>query len=263
MRALAIILLVTLAACGMRETVGTPATVGTPYAASLPSASPTPANVVMLPAVGSGDVSPTPPTIGAADPVPTQQPASQLSPVPTSPPAPSATSVPPTPTSQQAAPLPTSSPVLTPNIIVLPAIGGGPLPTAVAATVVPDGTITVTVRERQLQALVVSTYSTRATGLMYVTALPEDSAMLFVYASDQQLSFWMRNTAIPLSIAFIDSNGLILNMRDMQPFDEQTYHASTGLARYALEVNQGWFARNGVQVGDVIQLVLPTGLVIE
>jgi uncharacterized protein len=92
-------------------------------------------------------------------------------------------------------------------------------------------------------------------GLMGRTALAADSGMLFVFDQDQPLSFWMKDTLIPLSIAFINSEGIIVDIQDMQPLDE-TPHASAAPATYALEVNQGFFAANGIQVGD--QAVLPT-----
>lgn len=93
----------------------------------------------------------------------------------------------------------------------------------------------------------------RQTGLMGRTALPEDAGMLFVFGAEQQLSFWMKDTLIPLSIAFIDSEGRIVDIQDMQPLDE-TSHPSAAPAQYALEVNQGFFGARGIQVGDTVEL---------
>jgi uncharacterized membrane protein (UPF0127 family) len=91
----------------------------------------------------------------------------------------------------------------------------------------------------------------RARGLMYRTALAEDRGMLFVFDEEQQLSFWMRNTLIPLSIAFMDSKGRIVDIQDMKPLDDDPPHyVSAEPARYALEVNQGFFEERGVKVGD-------------
>jgi uncharacterized protein len=91
----------------------------------------------------------------------------------------------------------------------------------------------------------------RARGLMYRTALGENRGMLFVYDSEQQqLSFYMKNTLIPLSIAFMDSEGCIVDIQDMEPLDEETSHVPTKPAQYALEVNQGFFEERGVKVGD-------------
>ncbi len=93
----------------------------------------------------------------------------------------------------------------------------------------------------------------RQTGLMGRTALAEDAGMLFVFDVEQQLSFWMKDTLIPLSIAFIDSEGRIVDIQDMQPLDE-TPHPSAAPAQYALEVNQGFFGARGIQVGDTVEL---------
>ena len=92
-------------------------------------------------------------------------------------------------------------------------------------------------------------------GLMDRTALAEDSGMLFVYPEERELSFWMRNTLIPLSIAFMDSNGRIVDIQDMKPLDDVPPHyTSAEPARYALEVNKGFFDERGVEVGDTAKL---------
>lgn len=96
----------------------------------------------------------------------------------------------------------------------------------------------------------------RQMGLMGRTALPADAGMLFVFEAEQPLSFWMKDTLIPLSIAFIDAQGQILDIQDMQPLDE-TSHVSAAPAQYALEVNQGFFAERGIQVGDLVELPVP------
>jgi len=86
-------------------------------------------------------------------------------------------------------------------------------------------------------------------GLMERTELGKNRGMLFVFDQEQPLSFWMKNTLIPLSIAYIDESGTIVDIQDMQPLDE-TSHPSAGPAKYALEVNQGFFRENGINVGD-------------
>jgi uncharacterized membrane protein (UPF0127 family) len=92
-------------------------------------------------------------------------------------------------------------------------------------------------------------------GLMYRTALEEDRGMLFVYRREQPLSFWMKNTRIPLSIAYIDSKGRITDILDMKPLDDKPPHyVSSGPVQYALEVNQGFFDERGVRVGDHAEL---------
>ena len=94
-----------------------------------------------------------------------------------------------------------------------------------------------------------------ARGLMYRTALGEDRGMLFVYADERPLSYWMRNTLIPLSIAYIDSRGRITDILDMKPLDDKPPHyVSSEPVQYALEVNQGFFEERGVKVGDHAEL---------
>jgi hypothetical protein len=90
-------------------------------------------------------------------------------------------------------------------------------------------------------------------GLMGRTALAQDAGMLFVFDQEQLLSFWMKDTLIPLSIAFIDSQGRIVDIQDMQPLDE-TSHQSAVPAQYALEVNQGFFGERGIMIGDTVEL---------
>jgi uncharacterized membrane protein (UPF0127 family) len=88
-------------------------------------------------------------------------------------------------------------------------------------------------------------------GLMYRTALAEDRGMLFVYTDEEERSFWMRNTRIPLSISFMDSEGRIVDIQDMKPLDDDPPHyVSAEPAQYALEANQGFFEERGVKVGD-------------
>ncbi len=92
-------------------------------------------------------------------------------------------------------------------------------------------------------------------GLMYRTALAENRGMLFVYAREWRPSFWMKNTLIPLSIAFMDSEGRIVDIQDMKPLDDDPPHyVSAKPVQYALEVNQGFFEERGVKVGDKAEL---------
>jgi uncharacterized membrane protein (UPF0127 family) len=93
----------------------------------------------------------------------------------------------------------------------------------------------------------------RRRGLMERTDLAENAGMLFVFDREMPLSFWMKDTLIPLSIAYIDSGGRIVDLQDMQPLDE-TSHPSAKPAKYALEVNQGFFAERGIEVGDEVEL---------
>lgn len=90
-------------------------------------------------------------------------------------------------------------------------------------------------------------------GFMERKKIPDGTGMLFIFESDQILSFWMKNTPHPLSIAYIDSKGVIKNIYDMTPFSLSSI-SSTVSVRYALEVPQGWFKKNNIQEGDSISL---------
>jgi uncharacterized protein len=95
----------------------------------------------------------------------------------------------------------------------------------------------------------------QAKGLMDRTTLGENRGMLFVYPEERELSFWMKNTLIPLSIAFIDSERRIIDIQDMKPLDDEPpNYVSAEPAQYALEVNQGFFETRGVKVGDSVEL---------
>lgn len=87
-------------------------------------------------------------------------------------------------------------------------------------------------------------------GLMGRESLPADSGMLFDFGREVDTTFWMKNTSIPLSIAFIGSNGRVLAINDMRPFDE-TPVTPPGNYRYAVEVNKGWFSSHGIKAGTV------------
>jgi hypothetical protein len=89
----------------------------------------------------------------------------------------------------------------------------------------------------------------RNRGLMFRQSIPENSGMLFSFPDNSQRSFWMKNTNIPLSIAFIDEQGSIKNIERMKPHCLEPIY-SIGLAPYALEMNEGWFNRNGFTIGS-------------
>jgi len=121
-----------------------------------------------------------------------------------------------------------------------------------------EETATVTINtsggERvEVEAEIAEDEAKRRKGLMERTELAENAGMLFVYDREQSLSFWMRNTLIPLSIAYIGAEGRIVDIQDMQPLDE-TPHPSAEPAQYALEVNQGLFEERGVEVGDEVEV---------
>ncbi len=112
------------------------------------------------------------------------------------------------------------------------------------------GKITIRVNGIPVRVEFADSHEERRQGLMFRETLPADEGMLFVFEREQLLSFWMKDTPIPLSIAFISQDGEIVDIQDMEPLDERTFHRSPRPALYALEMNQGWFGRHEVEVGD-------------
>jgi uncharacterized membrane protein (UPF0127 family) len=103
-----------------------------------------------------------------------------------------------------------------------------------------------------LFAEVADTPQTSANGLMFRDSLPEDHGMLFIFEKPDTASFWMRNTKIPLSIAYIDSAGKILEITSLRPLNETPVASNSSKVAFALEVNEGWFMRNRVSTGAKI-----------
>lgn len=112
--------------------------------------------------------------------------------------------------------------------------------------------ITLAINGHQLTAEVAHTDADRTQGLMHRRMLPENRGMLFVFPQTAPLSFWMMNTPLPLSIAFVDDAGAIINITDMKPLTTDNHHSARP-ARYALEMNQGWFKKRGIKPGDKVQ----------
>ncbi|MCU0805197.1 MAG: DUF192 domain-containing protein [Burkholderiales bacterium] len=102
-----------------------------------------------------------------------------------------------------------------------------------------------------IRAEVANTPESRMKGLMFRKTLGTSDGMLFVFDEPQRQCMWMRNTYVPLSVAFIDANGAILNVEDMEPLTESS-HCAAGAAKYALEMNKGWFASRGLKAGTRI-----------
>jgi uncharacterized membrane protein (UPF0127 family) len=90
-------------------------------------------------------------------------------------------------------------------------------------------------------------------GLMYRDKLEDNEGMLFVFPKEEILSFWMKNTSIPLSIAFIKANGRIVQIESMDPYSLDT-HVSKEKVKYALEVKEGWFRMHNVKEGDIVRM---------
>jgi uncharacterized membrane protein (UPF0127 family) len=103
-----------------------------------------------------------------------------------------------------------------------------------------------------IHAEIADTPASRNRGLMHREQLCADCGMLFVFKQPYRHSFWMKNTPLPLSIAFISADGGIINIDEMQPNTTVT-HDAQGNALYALEMNSGWFAENGVKPHDRVQ----------
>jgi len=100
----------------------------------------------------------------------------------------------------------------------------------------------------RIRAEVADSMGARMEGLMFRKSMPQGAGMVFVFEENATHCMWMKNTLIPLSVAFIDEAGTIINIADMQPQSEQT-HCAARPARYALEMNKGWFAQRGVKAG--------------
>lgn len=104
----------------------------------------------------------------------------------------------------------------------------------------------------RIEAEVAHTFETRQTGLMNRTAMPLHRGMVFVFPEARAHCMWMKNTLLPLSVAFIDAQGRVINIEDMQPQTTDN-HCAAGPARFALEMNLGWFAERGIKAGDTLR----------
>jgi hypothetical protein len=113
--------------------------------------------------------------------------------------------------------------------------------------------IGATGRRAELTVELARTSAERSRGLMFREELPEDRGMLFVFEGETNAGFWMKDTKIPLSIAFLTSDGLIQETQDMEPLSE-ALHVPAKPYYYALEVNPGWFERHGVAFGGWVEI---------
>jgi len=112
----------------------------------------------------------------------------------------------------------------------------------------------LTVRMYVIQAEVAATEAQRATGLMNRKTMGQNEGMLFIFDRPSGYCMWMKNTLIPLSVAFINSDGIILNIEEMPPQTEKN-HCAMKPALYALEMNAGWFKRKNIKPGTKIELM--------
>lgn len=121
------------------------------------------------------------------------------------------------------------------------------------------GTLTFS-NGKKMTVEIAQTPEEKAKGLMYRTSLPKNSGMLFVFPVEQTLSFWMKNTYLPLTIGFFDAQKKLLETQDMHPplgpaaDDQLKHYASAAPALYALEVEQGWFHKNAIKPGITFKL---------
>lgn len=154
-----------------------------------------------------------------------------------------------------------SQPTASPTPWVPPtALVGTPIPgaqaTLTAAPRLQTGLLTITNKKGEkvnMTVEIADTDASRQLGLMHRSQMDPDAGMLFSWTEDIDGGFWMYNTILPLSIAFISSDGTILNVEDMQPLDTNTTHAA-GAYRHALETNQGFFRAHDITAGDKVTL---------
>jgi len=110
--------------------------------------------------------------------------------------------------------------------------------------------------DKSIEIQIAITQSEQQKGLMFRTELGQDQGMLFPYPKPQRLSFWMKNTLIPLDIGFFDSNGILLEVHKMYPKDTRSVPSTSQSAQFALEMNQGWFLKNQINPGTQLNTAL-------
>jgi uncharacterized protein len=108
--------------------------------------------------------------------------------------------------------------------------------------------VALTVGMHRIDTQLAQTPEQRQIGLMWRKAMPAHEGMLFIFEQPAQQCFWMKNTLIPLTAAFVDDDGTIVNLADMKP-QTTNAHCSAKPVRYVLEMNQGWFAKKGIKAG--------------
>jgi uncharacterized membrane protein (UPF0127 family) len=118
-------------------------------------------------------------------------------------------------------------------------------------------TISLAVGEKTLSTEVADDEAERETGMMFRKAMADGTAMLFVLEAPQHAAFWMRNTLIPLSVAYLNASGMILEIHDLKPKDETPVNSQFDTIAYAIEVPQGWFAKNGILPGVTVKGLPP------
>lgn len=115
-----------------------------------------------------------------------------------------------------------------------------------------DKKVELVIKDKKIKVEIAKTPEERALGLMFRQELEENSGMLFVFEQEGIYPFWMKFTQIPLSIAYIDNGYVIIDIIEMVPNQEEIRYSPSIPFKYALEMNQGWFARNGINIGDTV-----------
>jgi uncharacterized membrane protein (UPF0127 family) len=122
---------------------------------------------------------------------------------------------------------------------------------------------TITIEGHRLKVELAATPEARGCGLSNRFRLFADHGMLFIYPTSGPRTFWMKDTYIPLSIAFLDDNGRIISIQQMNPMQTDERYRSLQPVRYALEVNRGWFADHGIGIGNIVEMKLPAVIEIK
>ena len=129
-----------------------------------------------------------------------------------------------------------------------------PAPVASSETKTVDDRFAIKVGERTVSMQVAVKPDEMQKGLMYRQSMGEDEGMVFVFAKPQRMSFWMRNTEIPLDIGYFDAQGVLKEIHPLYPRDENAVQSRSQALQFCLEMNQGWYARNGVKPGAQLDL---------
>jgi uncharacterized membrane protein (UPF0127 family) len=133
-----------------------------------------------------------------------------------------------------------------------------PLKTAEASDIPTEAqaklpTVKLYLGSKELNAEVASTQEQMRAGLMFRKSLGENDAMIFIFPWTHRASFWMKNTELPLSVAYINPDGIIEEIHDLQPHNTNAVVAASDNIQFVLEVNQGWFKKNNIDPGTLIR----------
>lgn len=119
-----------------------------------------------------------------------------------------------------------------------------------------DAKFPMKIGEKKFLARLAISDSEKARGLMFVKSLPQDEAMIFVNETPAKASYWMKNTFIPLDLAFFDSNGVLIEVKSLFPHDENSVKSSRADVKYCMEANAGWFSKNNLKSSNKLDMEL-------